>query len=216
MRTGARCIPDMRMNQSRSVVTPLRKAISILMPSYRCSTKAAPRLCTPDMGSSPKMLRSRGSVEDSGVVSCRASFGDYREVRRQDQRPAHGRGSGSDGSSRGVYGYRRPRGRSRLWKCCRRVPVSHGAPSEAGVEGCRVVDREREGTGRICGGSTRGRGVFWATRALPRTLFGLAQAHRGTQDILADSFGRVVSFGQRDCSCQRRHQKLIEESPLRG
>ena len=82
------------------------------------------------------------------------------------------------------------------------------------------------------GGGGRGMRVIRTAEELPN-LFHSAQAEAATAfgngelymekfierprhiefQVLADEHGNVISLGERECSIQRRHQKLMEEAP---
>jgi len=84
----------------------------------------------------------------------------------------------------------------------------------------------------VCGGGGKGMRLvessgefiekFETARKESKNAFGddsmyiekfLGNARHIEVQILADKYGNVVHLGERDCSIQRRHQKMIEESP---
>ena len=90
-------------------------------------------------------------------------------------------------------------------------PVAVKAAGGGGGKGFRVALTEDELEGAFEGSSREGEKFFSdATVYLERYLH---DPRHVEVKILADRHGNVIHLGERDCSIQRRHQKVIEESP---
>ena len=92
-------------------------------------------------------------------------------------------------------------------------PVMLKAAAGGGGKGMRFVQRPTS-SGVAGGGAARGVGRPSATAASFWRRRSIAPRHVEVQ-ILADTHGNVIHLGERDCSIQRRHQKVVEESPSR-
>lgn len=109
---------------------------------------------------------------------------------------------------------------------CDLISSAEEAETEARRIGCPVLIKARSGGGgrgirKVERAEDAGR-AFVEAKAEAEAAFGdgecymekfIAPAHHVEVQVLADAHGNVVTLGERECSVQRRNQKLVEESP---
>lgn len=93
-------------------------------------------------------------------------------------------------------------------------PIIIKAAGGGGGRGMRVVHSEASLISSINVTQTEARSAFGNETVYMEKF--LEHPRHVEIQILADSFGNAVHLGERDCSMQRRHQKVIEEAPAPG
>ena len=90
-------------------------------------------------------------------------------------------------------------------------PVLVKAVRGGGGKGMRIAQTEGDFLDMLESAKSEGRNSFGDDEMLVEKYI-TTPRHIEVQ-IFADKYGNAVALGERDCSLQRRHQKIIEESP---
>jgi len=90
-------------------------------------------------------------------------------------------------------------------------PVLLKATAGGGGKGMKVVEREADLAEQLSSAQREGKSSFGDDRILVEKY--IPRARHLEVQIVGDGKGKVLHFFERDCSVQRRHQKIIEEAP---
>ena len=90
-------------------------------------------------------------------------------------------------------------------------PILVKASAGGGGKGMRIVKTEKELKDAVIAAKREAKSSFDDDRVFLEKY--IEHSRHIEVQILGDNFGNVIHLGERECSIQRRHQKIIEESP---